>query len=445
MRNLHLQIANIASKSDHMGHNILKNIYFINWHSSCVNMAKRLLMENCPMKTSTAFLALSFGLTACVTGPTPMNAPSAAWMPEQAPNAMLGQCLPNQQNAVAAVPEIKGLRQVDVAQLLGLEDRLTSGDVLGVKIGGDKGRLSGDYVIGLDGRIRLEGGVSAPLKGMTVGQAQDALRGQLVGSGQIRDLHGNVHVQMVETASVAVAVSGATFYPGPIRVGERSAEDKAAAGLQGRRGDVNFRRSLIAAIMAAGGVRPDAAIDNVVVIRGQQWARVDLSGFLVGVANTPLPMTDQDRIIVPSSGCFNAQLVRPSALTPPGVKIFMSNLTRSANNNAGAGIDSESTSFAYGSRLLDAAVAGNCAGGNLLTADRSIVQISRNPFNGQSVVIERKVEQLIRNADRDAQNPYLMPGDSVVCYDGTMTNVREVLSMFGDALTPGLLVNGAIK
>jgi polysaccharide biosynthesis/export protein len=172
---------------------------------------------------------------------------------------------------------------------------------------------------------------------------------------------------------------------------------------------------------------------------------VDLSGFLVGVTNTPLPVTDQDRIIVPSSGCFNAQLVRPSALTPPGVKIFMSNLTRSANNNAGAGIDSESTSFAYGSRLLDAAVAGNCAGGNLLTADRSIVQISRNPFNGQSVVIERKVEQLIRNADRDTQNPYLMPGDSVVCYDGTMTNVREVLSMFGDALTPGLLVNGAIK
>ena len=374
-----------------------------------------------------------------------MNAPNAAWMPEQSPNATLRQCLPSQQAALAAAPEISGLQQVDAMQLLGLEDRLTIGDVLGIKVAGDKGRLTGDYVIGLDGRVRLAGGISVPLKGMTVAEAQDELRSQLIRAGQIRNLPGNVHVQMVETASVAVAVSGATFYPGPIRVGERSAEDKAAAGLQGRRGDVNFRRSLITAIMAAGGVRPDAAIENVIVIRGRQWAQVDLSGLLSGIGNTPLPVTDQDRIIVPSSGCFNAQLMRPSAITPPGVKIFMSNLTRSANNNAGAGINSESTSFAYGSRLLDAAIAGNCAGGNLLTADRSIVQISRNPFNGQSVVIERKVEHLIRNADRDAQNPFLMPGDSVVCYDGAMTNVREVLGMVSDTIAPGLLLNGALQ
>ncbi len=374
-----------------------------------------------------------------------MNAPNAAWMPEQSPNAVLGQCLPSQHNAFAAAPEIAGLQQVEAAQLLGLEDRLTSGDVLGVKIAGDKGRLSGDYVIALDGRIRMEGGLSIPLKGMTVAEAQDAVRGQLLGSGQIRNLPGNVNVQMVETASVAVAVSGAIFYPGPIRVGERSAEEKAAAGLQGRRGDVNFRRSLITAIMAAGGVRPDAALTNVIVIRVNQWANLDLSGVMFGAATAPLPITDQDRIIVPSSGCFDASLMRPSALTPPGVKIFMSNLTRSANNNAGAGINSESTSFAYGSRLLDAAIAGNCAGGNLLTADRSIVQISRNPFNGQSVVIERKVEQLIRNADRDAHNPYLMPGDSVVCYDGAMTNVREVLGMVSDTIAPGLLLNGALQ
>ena len=374
-----------------------------------------------------------------------MNAPNAAWMPEQSLNATLRQCLPSQQAALAAAPEISGLQQVDAMQLLGLEDRLTIGDVLGIKVAGDKGRLTGDYVIGLDGRVRLAGGISVPLKGMTVAEAQDELRSQLIRAGQIRNLPGNVHVQMVETASVAVAVSGATFYPGPIRVGERSAEDKAATGLQGRRGDVNFRRSLITAIMAAGGVRPDAAIENVIVIRGRQWTQVDLSGLLSGIGNTPLPVTDQDRIIVPSSGCFNAQLMRPSAITPPGVKIFMSNLTRSANNNAGAGINSESTSFAYGSRLLDAAIAGNCAGGNLLTADRSIVQISRNPFNGQSVVIERKVEHLIRNADRDAQNPFLMPGDSVVCYDGAMTNVREVLGMVSDTIAPGLLLNGALQ
>lgn len=397
------------------------------------------------MRITPALLALSLSLTGCATGPAPVNAPNSAWMPEQSPNIILSQCLSSEQISLAAAHEIAGLEQVEATQLLGLEDRLTSGEVLGVKIAGDKGRLSGEYVIGLDGRIRMDGGISVSLKGMTVAEAQDVLREQLLSSSQIRDLPGNVHVQLVEKASVAVAVSGATFYPGPIRVGESSIEDKAAGASLGRRGNVNFRRTLIAAILAAGGVRPDAAIENVIVIRGQRWAQVDLSGFLFGVGNMPLPVTDQDRIIVPSSGCFNAKLMRPSALTPPGVKIFMSNLTRSANNNAGAGINSETTSFAYGSRLLDAAIAGNCAGGNFLTADRTIMLISRNPFNGQSVVVDRKIEKLIRSADRDAQNPYLMPGDAIVCYDGAMTNVREVLGMFGDILTPSLIINGALK
>ena len=56
------------------------------------------------MKIAPALLALSFTLSACATGPAPMNAPSAAWMPEQAPNAVLGQCLPRAQTAFTAAP-----------------------------------------------------------------------------------------------------------------------------------------------------------------------------------------------------------------------------------------------------------------------------------------------------------------------------------------------------
>ena len=76
-----------------------------------------------------------------------------------------------------------------------------------------------------------------------------------------------------------------------------------------------------------------------------------------------------------------------------------------------------------------------------MNAGRSAVLISRNPVTGQSIVISRSVERLVREADRDAYDPYLMPGDSIACYDSAAMNLRDVVSTVSEAITPYVLFN----
>jgi polysaccharide export outer membrane protein len=74
----------------------------------------------------------------------------------------------------------------------------------------------------------------------------------------------------------------------------------------------------------------------------------------------------------------------------------------------------------------------NCVGGSRATsANRSVVLFSRNPLTGVSVVIERQIEDLLRRADRDDFDPYLLPGDAMACYDSTITNIAEIARVLG--------------
>ena len=82
----------------------------------------------------------------------------------------------------------------------------------------------------------------------------------------------------------------------------------------------------------------------------------------------------------------------------------------------------------------------NCVGGTHLTnADRFAVLMTRNPVTGKAVVIERQIEELVRFADRDEFDPYLLPGDALACYDSNFINFRDVLSTFGSVFGLGLL------
>jgi hypothetical protein len=74
-----------------------------------------------------------------------------------------------------------------------------------------------------------------------------------------------------------------------------------------------------------------------------------------------------------------------------------------------------------------------------MNAGRKVILISRNPINGQSIVTERAVEKLIRRADRDAYNPYLMPNDALACYDSAFMNFRDALGLITDTATPALI------
>ena len=74
----------------------------------------------------------------------------------------------------------------------------------------------------------------------------------------------------------------------------------------------------------------------------------------------------------------------------------------------------------------------NCVGGARATsADRSAILYSRNPITGVSAVIERDIEALVRRADRDDYDPYVLPGDSIACYDSTITNIGEIGRVLG--------------
>jgi hypothetical protein len=47
-------------------------------------------------------------------------------------------------------------------------------------------------------------------------------------------------------------------------------------------------------------------------------------------------------------------------------------------------------------------------------------------------VISRPVEALVRRADRDGFDPYLMPGDAIACYDSAITNFGDVVDLLAD-------------
>jgi polysaccharide export outer membrane protein len=130
---------------------------------------------------------------------------------------------------------------------------------------------------------------------------------------------------------------------------------------------------------------------------------------------------------VPSRQCFQDDLMRPSPISPPGVSLYLSNLTQPVQNNAAAAIGQTVRQLPYGSRYMQAVIDANCVGGpRSSSADRSAVLFSRNPVTGVSVVIERDIEDLLRRADRDDFDPYLLPGDALACYDSTITNIAEI-------------------
>ena len=183
---------------------------------------------------------------------------------------------------------------------------------------------------------------------------------------------------------------------------------------------------------AAGGVRPDADISAVEVRRASQRYVLDMRGVFEGQNAVDIMLLTGDEISVPSRGCFQEELMRPSPISPPGVSLFLSNLTVPAAGNAVSAISRDVREVPYGTRYLQAVIDTNCVGGARATsANRSSVLFSRNPVTKISVVIERDIEDLLRRADRDDYDPFLLPGDAIACYDSTVTNISEIGRVLG--------------
>ncbi|MDJ0691200.1 MAG: polysaccharide biosynthesis/export family protein [Xenococcaceae cyanobacterium MO_188.B32] len=251
-------------------------------------------------------------------------------------------------------------------------------------------------------------------------------------------------IQILEWAPIQVSVTGELFQPGRVFINEGEEIQPNAISPESLQitGDYPTRRYLTTAIRAAGGVLPTANVRQVRLIRQGRETIIDLSGIFTGELVTDIPLIAGDRIIVPATD-FQAELVRPSQITPPGMKVFVSNLTVPATSNASASITNreEGIVFPYGSRFSQAVIATNCAGGTQATnAHRHAVLVRVNRLTGETIYLDRPVEDLLRDSHNEAENPLLMPKDGVACYDSRITNTRDIFKTIGDIFAPLLKI-----
>lgn len=315
---------------------------------------------------------------------------------------------------------------------------LSRGDRIKITIPeGDE--FSGIFDINLNGDIELPYLPPIPAAGLEPHQLQQRIYNSLTRNGYFQPAFLKVGVSVVQWAPVEVFVSGATFLPGRVLINEWSDGQQTQPPVQ-QAGQAPFNRLLSVAIRQAGGLLPTADTTGIELIRGQTKRRIDISGVFTGEPFSDVPLIAGDKVLVPNTGKINPEIVRPSQITPVGVKIYISNLTVPATGNATSAIGRDATSFPYGSRFSHAVVSGNCAGGAILTnAHRRAVLVRADATTGKTTTLDKGVEELLRRSDSNDSNPYLMPNDSVACYDSAITNIRSILGMIGEVLNPATI------
>lgn len=308
-------------------------------------------------------------------------------------------------------------------------ERLSRNDLLDVRIADDD-TFNGSYVVSRDGMLKLPFLPPILAQGRSTDQVEAEIAQALVADDFYQD-PPRISVRASDFASVSVGVSGAVFEPQAVEIGGVRG-DTVDSLRQVASGASTEGRNLSVALRAAGGVRPDADISAVEVRRNGKTYRLDMRGVFEGRNTVDIMLLTGDEVRVPSRECFQDDLMRPSPISPPGISLFLSNLTQPAQSNSAAAVGQTVRQTPYGSRYMQAVIDANCVGGPRATsADRSAVLFSRNPITGVSVVIEREIEDLLRRADRDDYDPYLLPGDAMACYDSTVTNIAEIGRVLG--------------
>ena len=315
------------------------------------------------------------------------------------------------------------------------EIRYSPGDRVNVFVTSAQ-EFSGDYVVGSDGAIRLPFVPGLIAVGLTGDELAMRIQYALVKHKMFAANEFRVSVRSVQFSSVNITVAGAVFLPGRISIGGARDPDKGEKAVN-KFGDNPSDRDVAAALRGAGGVRPDADLQHVTLHRNNQRFDLDWRGALIGQPVDDIVLVGGDHIEVAEASCFQSGLVRPSQITPPGIRIFQSNLTQPVNSNANSAIGQQSQNIPYGTRFLAGLVASNCVGGSIASnARRFGVLISRNPKTLRTEVIQRSIEELVRSADRDIINPFLMPDDSIACYDSGITDAKEFANVMQSLLLP---------
>ena len=304
--------------------------------------------------------------------------------------------------------------------------------------------LDGVYQVNAAGELELPFSESVQIEGLSQNQAEHKVRVTFLNLGWFPNLTTVIDLSVVRLASIDVSVFGAVFNAGRVTINGAPAVKQQDAILQ-QAGAFSTDRGLAAALMAAGGVRPDANLHSLLIKRAGKLYSVDLSRLISGESYNALPtLIHGDEIFVASAGVESTELIRPTQITPPGMRVLMSNLTAPALNNALSAVGADATRLPYGSSLLDAALSANCVGGtHQANASRSIILITRHYGSNQQLVIRRSINQLLATSSDYSVNPYLMPNDGVACYDSKFTNLRDVARGLGELFGP-ILIGGLL-
>ncbi|AUT01461.1 polysaccharide export protein [Nostoc sp. CENA543] len=287
--------------------------------------------------------------------------------------------------------------------------------------------FSGIFEVNLEGDLEIPYLSPLPVAGLEPKQVEENLTTALIDGAFFQRSFLQVNVRVVQWASVEVFVSGETFLPGRVFINELSPGDRTQQPVPVA-GQYPPNRYLTVAIRDAGGVKPTADIKQVQLIRERETRVIDLSGVITGEPFADIPLIAGDRIIVPDAGKMHNELVRPSPITPTGIKVFLSNLTVPATGNAPSAVGNDGSSFPYGARFSHAVAAANCAGGTRGTnAERKAVLVTTEQLTGKTTYIERSVNKLLTGVNDDTNNPFLKANDVVACYDSKVVGVRDVL------------------
>ncbi len=317
---------------------------------------------------------------------------------------------------------------------------LSPGDRLEVSIPNEP-YFSRVYEVNENGDLEIPYLGSMSVAGLEPSQIESNLFEALVKQGFFPANTLQLTVQVIEWSPILVNVTGELFQPGVVLINRPFYPEESAVSPDANQitGEFPYRRYLTDALQAAGGVLPTANVKDIRLIRNGREIIFDLSGALTGEALENVPLIAGDRIIVTAAPRFQPELVRPSEITRPGIKVFVSNLTVPATSNATSAIGNreEGIDFPYGSRFSQAVISTNCAGGTEATnTHRRAILLRVNRLTGKTTHIDRGVEELMRNSHNDRDNPLLMPRDGVACYDSLATNTRDVFLMLGEILNP---------
>ncbi|KAA2314251.1 polysaccharide biosynthesis protein [Pseudooceanicola sediminis] len=306
---------------------------------------------------------------------------------------------------------------------------LSRGDLLDLRLPEDA-TFTDEYVVSRDGTLKLPYLTPIPAQGRSTTAVAGAVRSGLVEGGFYTE-EPAISLLVEDFAAARVAISGAVFEPRTADIGGVPG-DQVDVRRQGALGDSTEGRNISVALRVAGGVRPDADLSAVRLTRGGTNYRLDLRGALEGRSFDDVMLITGDEVFVPTRDCFQDWMLVPGPISPPGVSLYLSNLTQPATGNAPSAIGQTVREVPYGTRFMQAVVDSNCVGGARATsANRSAALFSRNPVTKVSVVIERGIEDMRTRAERDDYDPYLLPGDAIACYDSTITNVTEIGRVLG--------------